>query len=54
MNKLIVFSILFIGIGCSHKPTLKERKIACVTNFIEKDVDALKGKSVCEWVFERN
>ena len=52
-NIIVLLFMSFLVYGCAHN-SVRERKIACVERFLEKNVDAIKGKDVCTWAFERN
>ena len=49
---MLVLVPLFILSGCSSFSSLREQRLACVERFIEKGVDAVKARNVCQWGFE--
>lgn len=51
MRQIGLTIILIMNSGCAQK-SVQNRKIACVERFLDKNVDAEKGKNVCMWVFE--
>jgi hypothetical protein len=46
-----VLFLLVILTSCTTN--FRQKKINCIKEFVQDDVDALKAVDVCEWVFQK-
>ena len=51
---LLLLCMVTLGSITGCATSLRERKLQCVERFLDKSVDALKSRDVCQWAYERN
>lgn len=51
--RIFILTLTLTLTSCATK-SIREQKMSCAEKFIDKDVDALKSRDVCTWVFEKN